>query len=382
VSAPESRPPIGLPLVILAAIAGTAVMVALDAYEWFYHHSRRGEGFDYDEVVAFMSLFMVVGLLVLAIGQRRQAIRELERRREVEEALHRLNQELENRVRQQTAEMNEELEERKRAEERLGQSQRQLRRLSAELYDAEERQRRRIATELHDNVGNSLAIVSNQLSILESSSWPEPCRVTMAEISERVAESIRYSRSLVSKLSSPLSEYLPLDSAVRWLAEDILHENHIAVDLDVDGAVDFPAGDERALFLLALQEILVNVVKHARARSVQITLRAEAESLRAYVADDGVGFDVAAISPPASAGDMGFGLQTVADRMEALGGSVSVQSRPGRGTWVSLSVPLAHTSRGDQHEHRDRIGGRPSALSRGHSLPAEPAGGDDGCRRG
>jgi signal transduction histidine kinase len=84
----------------------------------------------------------------------------------------------------------------------------------------------------------------------------------------------------------------------------------------------------------------MNVVKHARARSVQIHLQTQADAIVTRVADDGVGFDVTPSPRSGLKRGYGFGLRTVAARIEKLGGSVSVQSRHGRGTWVILTVPL------------------------------------------
>lgn len=340
----KARTALGVPLVILVAIVGTVIMVAFDAYDWFYRHTRRGEAYDYDEIVAFMSLFLIGGLLVLSICQRRRAVRELVRRREADEALSTLNRELERRVEQRTAELEAELDERRRAEARLEESQRQLRRMSAEVSAAEDRERRRIAAELHDNIGHQLAIVNNELSLLNSPECPEPYRQGLAIVSERVKDAIRYSRNLVFDLSSPVSDLLPFDSAVRWLAEDVLNGSQIDVTVDIQGEPELPPGEDRAQFVLTLREVLVNIVKHAEAHSVQIVVRAEQGNAVVYVADDGIGFEIDHESPFSPSGGPGFGLHTAANRLERLGGRLSLQSRPGRGTWVSLTVPVSRTS--------------------------------------
>lgn len=337
----RTRSPLGMSLVCLFAVVGTAAMIGVDAIEWFYRHSRQHEAYDYDEIVAFMSLFTIIGLLVLSVIQRRRVVHELELRRKADEALNALNRELERRVEQRTSELEAELCERRAAEARLEESQHQLRRLSAEVSATESRERRRIADELHDNIGHSLAMASNELRILSATARPEPFRRSLASIIERIHESIRYSRSLVSDLKSPVSDLLPFDAAVRWLAEDVLKESRVQVTVEVQGEPQLPAGEDRDQVMLVLREVLVNIVKHAEARSVHIVVRAETGRALIYVADDGIGFEIDHASPLNVAGGPGFGLHTAADRLHRLGGRLSVQSRPGRGTWVSLAVPIA-----------------------------------------
>ena len=106
-------------LILLLAVAGTAVMALLDAYEWFYRHSRDLEAYAYDEIVVFLSLFIVLGLLGRSNQQVRRANLELKRRRLAEAALMRFKQHLEDRVEERTTQLRAHLEERERAEKGL-----------------------------------------------------------------------------------------------------------------------------------------------------------------------------------------------------------------------------------------------------------------------
>ena len=160
------------------------------------------------------------------------------------------------------------------------------------------------------------------------------------EIGNLVTDSIRFTRALSFELSSPLAEYLPFGSAVQWLADEILTPSHVAVNVEVDGNPDFPAGDERALFILVLREVFVNIVKHAHAHRVDVSVRGGHDGIVVEVSDDGRGFDPSSTAVPASMGSPKFGLRAVSERMVQLQGVVSVRSTPGNGTSVSLTVPM------------------------------------------
>jgi signal transduction histidine kinase len=340
-----ARHGIGLLLVFVFAGVGTALMAAVDAYEWFYRHSRRYEEYSYDEIVPFMFLFLVLGLLGLSNYQVRRASVELKRRELAEAALKRHKHHLEDRVLERTVELRAQLEERERAENRLEESRQQLRRLSAELSEVQDRERRRIASELHDNIGHTLAIINNQLEMLKAGACPDACAQAKVEMGDLVADSIRFTRALSFELSSPLSAYLPLGSAIQWLTDEILKTSRIIANVEIHGDPEFPAGDDRALFFLVLREVFVNIVKHSRARSVAISVRGEDGRVIVDVSDDGIGFDVSSATGPPSSGSPRFGLRTVSERMLHLQGSVAVESTAGRGTSVSLMVPVPRRDR-------------------------------------
>lgn len=336
----HSRVVRNFPFFLIIAIGGTVLLVSLDAFEWFYLHSRRHEAYDFDEIVASVSLFLLVGVLWYVFLMYKEAKLEVVKRKEAEDALSQLNLELERRVEQRTAQCQEELEERKRAEQELIENQRQLRALSSELALVEERERHRIATDLHDTIGHTLAIVNNQLGLLRASIPVAQDKKLVDDIREGIRESIRYSRSLIFELHSPIFNHLPFVSAIEWLVEDILEKKGIAVHLKANGAPSCFAEDTRAFFLKAIREILVNVVKHATAQRVEISVRTEADDMVVEIKDDGVGFDVSAVSRISPASRQGLGIFTVRERLTQLNGRCSIASQPGRGTSVTLTVPV------------------------------------------
>jgi signal transduction histidine kinase len=293
----------------------------------------------------YATAFIDSAILLLVISPAlyfiffRPLLRQFIIRERAEKSLERLNLELEKRVEQRTAQLQTELAERKRVEERLVDNQKQLRSLSSELSLVEEQERRRIAADLHDNIGQMMAMVKNQLGILRTSISDDQGKELLDDIKDLVEKSIRYSRTLIFELSSPLLDYLSFVSAVEWLAEDILEKNCIAVHLKVDDGPKPLADKTRVLWLKAIQELLVNVVKHAKAHNVEIFVHAEADDIIVEIKDDGIGFEVPADLIP-SAGRHGFGLLTVRERLTHLNGRFSIKSKPGQGTYITLAVPM------------------------------------------
>lgn len=224
------------------------------------------------------------------------------------------------------------ISERKQAEE-------QLRLLTTELTLTEERERHRMATYLHDVIGQTLALCRIKIRGLERSAPPEAFSAPLNEVRELVDLSIRNTRSLTFELCPPILYELSFEAAVGWLAEE-LHQQHGVVFEVRDDHEPKPLNEEmRTILFQALREIFVNVIKHAEASRVDVTLGRDAEHIRIVVQDDGAGFDVATLARPAG-GSGGFGLFNIRERLKYLGGVIDVASSPGAGARVTISAPL------------------------------------------
>ena len=270
----------------------------------------------------------------------RPLVRQFIIRERAEEALSQLNLELEKRIVKRTKQLQTELDERKRAERMLVEYQKQLRALSSELSLVEEREKHRIATSLHDNIGHTLAMVNNKLALLRASVSVDQDREILDDIKNLVKESIRYSRTLTSELSSPLlHNNLSFASALGWLAEDILEKSSITVHLRANDVPQFQSDEVRVLFLKAIREIMINIVKHAKAHNVEIIVRIEADDIIVLIKDDGVGFNMSAESQFSPADHRGLGIFTVRERLTHLNGRFLINSKLGQGTSVTLTVP-------------------------------------------
>jgi PAS domain S-box-containing protein len=249
----------------------------------------------------------------------------------------------------------ENLNERKQTEEEIHTYQGQLRALASEISLREARDRRRLATDLHDHIGQTLAVA--QIKLGEFQEWATAAAMTesLGEVRQLVDQAIKSSRALIFELSPPILYDLGFEAAVEWFG-DYLKEHHgLQVAVKPDGHYK-PLNHETLVLLFQMvRELMLNAAKHARARRAEVSIRREGPLLLIQVADDGVGFDpdrlVASRERP-----RGFGLFSVREHLAGLGGSLRIDSRPGRGTQVSLVVPVwqdhqPETSQGPGHNH-------------------------------
>ncbi|MGA2172279.1 MAG: PAS domain S-box protein [Sedimentisphaerales bacterium] len=237
---------------------------------------------------------------------------------------------------------------RKEAEEKLLHYQEQLRSLASQLSLAEEQLRRRIATELHDHISQNLAISKIKLESLADPAKPDLAR-SLNEIIDLIAQTIDVTRSLTFEVSPPVLYELGFEAAAGWLAKQTRQRFGLEVEFTDDGKPKPLDTDIRVLLFQTLRELLVNVVKHASAHKVTVSMARISERragvrdrVRIIVEDDGVGFDVSR----ASTRDYtkgGFGLFNIRERLDHIGGSVEIRSKPGHGTRITLVAPIHKT---------------------------------------
>jgi PAS domain S-box-containing protein len=259
-----------------------------------------------------------------------------------QEVLQRAHEELEERVRQRTAELvqsNEalrtEIAERQRVEEQRTQ-------LLARLVLAQEDERRRIARELHDQLGQQLTALRLTLETVKTKS------IGRAELSVQVETLRELARQLDQDISFRVWELRPtaltsggLGAAIPDYVHNWSRHFGIKVQLHTSGASDerLTSELETVMYRLA-QEALNNVAKHARADHVDIVLERHADHLSLIVEDNGVGFDaVSALTP-----GRGLGLIGMRERAALFGADLQIESTPGRGTTVIVRAPLATAS--------------------------------------
>jgi len=308
------------------------------------------------ELPIFVEALIDAAILIVMISPAlfyilfRPLARQFIVREQTEKKLQQCNLDLENRVDQRTSQLQAELLERKKAEELLLEQRQHLHALSSELARVTDREKHRIATDLHDNIGQSLAMAKNKLGILQPSIAGDQNLELFEDIKALIESSIRYSRNLIFELSSPLLDYLSFASALEWLAEEILQKNRIAVRLKIDDSQINMADESRALLLKAIRELLINIVKHAKARKVEISVRTDTDVTLITIRDDGTGFDAAA-NLTTSGKRVGLGLFSVRERLDQLGGSFALASTPGEGTCITLRVPIRREEEEESHEH-------------------------------
>ena len=256
--------------------------------------------------------------------------------------LRALRRDLEQRVQERTAalevanlNLSEEITERRRMAQELLESRQQLRDLAAHGEAAMEQERKRIAREIHDEQGSLLTALKMDLTLLrrELGDAPPAIGQRLDTMQHLVEEAVRVMRQVASQLR-PAVLNLGILPALEWLTEEFRQRTGIACHLLAGD--DIPLDDSRATTLFRIvQESLTNVTRHAEASQVDIGLSLEAEHIRLEIADNGKGFELHQVSSNS------FGLLGMGERLEALGGKLHIDTAPGRGTRLHITIPLA-----------------------------------------
>jgi PAS domain S-box-containing protein len=182
----------------------------------------------------------------------------------------------------------EDITEQRKAEQKSLQYQSQLRSVASRLTVAEERERQRIATELHDQIGQSLAISKIKLDALRHSMRRgDPVKV-LEDVCNALGQAIAQTRSLTFDLSSPILHQLGFEAAVAaWLTEQIEAKHHISTIFEDDEQAKPLDDDVRTILFRNVRELLINVVKHANAHKVKVSVRKIGSQIQVDVQDDG-----------------------------------------------------------------------------------------------
>lgn len=223
---------------------------------------------------------------------------------------------------------------RAQAELALRDTQASLSHLAAERRSTRDAERHRIGRDIHDDLGQHLLALQLDIGSLHNNGQlPPGLRQQTAHIEHHIHLSIRSLRTVINDLR-PAALECGLGQAAQRQLDDIARLSGLRCELRTAGLDGQPAGAaENALFRL-LQEALSNVVRHARASAVEVTLLREAAGFRLAVRDDGVG-----LNPGIEGTQRGVGLTGMADRVAAAGGRMALDSRPGQGTTISITLP-------------------------------------------
>jgi signal transduction histidine kinase len=205
--------------------------------------------------------------------------------------------------------------------------------------EAQELERARLARELHDETGQALASILLGLGHLEEAVETDEAKRAAADLRELVVTTLQNVRRLAVELRPSALDDFGLVPAVERLASTVAEQSGTVVDVEAQlGDARLPAEAETALYRI-VQEALTNVVKHASARRVSITLVQKGAAAVVVVEDDGGGFDPGATRPGA------LGLVGMRERVALVGGRLTVESSPGAGTTLVAEVPLAGAER-------------------------------------
>jgi signal transduction histidine kinase len=195
--------------------------------------------------------------------------------------------------------------------------------------EAQDAERRKIERNLHDGAQQQLVALSIQLGLLEESAeGPDSVRQLAPQLKSAVRAALDDLRDLARGIYPPLLAEQGLAAALRGQ----VRKAPLPVLVEADGVGRYPQDTESTVYFCAL-EALQNVAKYAGAAQATVGLSCVNGGLQVRVTDDGAGFDPAATH-------RGTGLQGMADRLAALGGSLHIHSQPGHGTTVQGWLPL------------------------------------------
>jgi len=228
---------------------------------------------------------------------------------------------------------------RKNTEQELIYYSERIRAMAKQLSEVEESQRRSIARELHDNVGQNLTVLginfSKAKAQMDKANIEEVKSVLddSQQILEKTTDSIR---NVMADLRPPVLEDYGLLAALRWYGDRFASRNEISVTIQgEEPAPRLGIEVEIVLFRIA-QEALTNIAKHAKASNVTLNFDTKDGRQRLVITDDGVGFDTGELSKYKE--QTSWGLVTMSERAQSLGGSLSIDSHPGGGTQIIVEV--------------------------------------------
>lgn len=224
----------------------------------------------------------------------------------------------------------------------LEQNQRRQRELVTEVIDAQEGERKRIARELHDDTAQILFAQLLTITALKSSE-SEAVQEAAEHLEPMTVEAIEGVRRLALELRPPALDDLGVREAIADLIQRMGENSGITIEDHLQLSRErLPPEIELVLYRVT-QEALTNVAKHAQATSAEVTLTRDEERVTLVVKDNGIGFDVRAVTERDERG-LGLGLFGMVERAVLVGGTLDIAAHPGRGTRVTLIIPISTTN--------------------------------------
>jgi two-component system sensor histidine kinase UhpB len=219
-----------------------------------------------------------------------------------------------------------------KAEREIRQMNQELRELSSHLQNIREEERIQIARDIHDELGQRLTGMKMEISALSKKTEPGQFDDVLAQIDDLV----KCVRRISSNLRPPLLDDFGLAEALKWQSQDVevRFGIHVVFDADLPEDMDLPVGISTGLFRI-YQEALTNAVRHANAHTIRGRLSSGLGAVALEITDDGKGMDVVQSTRKKS-----FGLLGIKERVYVMNGQYELKSEPGKGTRLSISIPI------------------------------------------
>ena len=224
------------------------------------------------------------------------------------------------------------------------QARQELQELSARLLEIEEEGRRRLSRELHDEIGQTLALLQIEISQLQtlSAGQPEVVRNRLKRAREFAQKTVQSVRDISGFLRPALLDDLGLIPALQFQLEEFIRRSGMSCELVEENVADQLPDQLKTCIYRVVQEALHNCEKHSKATQVHVTVRQSPYLLNLGIEDNGIGFDTAVQGRGPR--PRGLGLLGMRERVSIAGGTFVIESAPGRGTRVSVRLPLAAAS--------------------------------------
>lgn len=217
--------------------------------------------------------------------------------------------------------------------------QRKLKALTAKLSSAEERERKKIAEELHDRIGETLVLSARRIDDLKTKLVSEESGRVLDDLGTDIQQFLKDARSLIFELIPPILYDMGLEAAVNSFAGYCKKRHNISVTVSDDGREKNLNHDLAAFLYKTVRELVLNVIKHANAKAVHISLCLVEDAVSITVKDNGLGFKPSVLESDTTE-LTGFGLLNIKAQAEHYGGSLEISTNGKSGGTVSISVPL------------------------------------------
>jgi PAS domain S-box-containing protein len=311
---------------------------------------EAGGGIFLDEIKTKDGITKIVEMRTIVLPDKTRVgmLIDVTRREEAEKALCEVNIDLENRVEKRTAELKEinkklrrEIKERRKVEKELEHSREGLRLLSEHLQRAREEERLSIAREVHDELGQLLSVMKIDTSFIGRN---VPKRLShikkQTESFERQIDgAIQAVRDICSRLRPSVLTHFGLSAAIEWYLEDFQKRTGLNCYSQIDVNVPVEETELSLVLFRILQEAMTNILRHAEATDVNVSLTLKDDDIALKIRDNGRGITAGQMMKPQS-----YGIIGIRERVRFWGGTSTFEGVPGGGTVVIISIPLKKTN--------------------------------------